>query len=106
MKKLSLPVIGLFQALGLVTYVTVVATVMSNASHWVGPVDNKFFAPIAFLSMLVVSALSCALISLAYPIILIWDKKQTANAFKIIGFTIAWLIVFIILIFTGLSLSK
>lgn len=103
MKKYPLWSIGLLQALGLGLYTSLVATFMNNAVRWFGDID-KPIGGVVFLSLFVFSALTCALISLAYPIILIWDRKQTAKGFQLIGFTAAWLLLFIAILLTTLAL--
>lgn len=55
-----------------------------------------FFRPVFFLVLFVVSALISALLVLGYPIILFWEKKQTVKALKLVVYTTAWLIFFIL----------
>lgn len=78
-KKLSLPFISFLQALGLTFYCALVGVVFWKGNTWFGN-GNNLVGPFAVLSLLVVSALICALIALGYPFIVFWDKKNTKQA--------------------------
>ena len=95
--------IGLLQALGLVVYCSMVATVMNNAERWFGKMDHVL-GPVLFLSLFVVSALICGSVALGYPFLVLWEQKNTKKALKIVGFTIGWLMVIVVVIFTILGL--
>jgi len=99
--KLSLRLIGFYQALGLTTYCSLVAILFWQGNQLFGRVPN-YLGPFLFLILLVVSALICAFISLAYPIILFWEKKQTREALKLIGITALWLLFFLFLLLLAL----
>jgi hypothetical protein len=105
MKKLSLPIIGLLQASGLATYVSLVAMIFWKGNTWFGKMDT-ILGPVAMLSLFVVSAMICALITLSYPFIVFWDKKNTKQALKIIMFTAAWLVFFVIVFLSSIALSQ
>ncbi|KKU48828.1 MAG: hypothetical protein UX88_C0030G0008 [Candidatus Woesebacteria bacterium GW2011_GWC2_47_16] len=87
--------IGFLQSLGLSAYIFLIALVIWNGEVWFGRIGN-FLGPILFLSLFVVSAIICALIALAYPFIVFWDRKNTNEALKIVGFTAGWLAFFVI----------
>lgn len=93
--KLTPAKIGGLQALGLVSYISLIALFFGNANQIFGPVD-QFWAPILFLSLFVVSALICALIVLSYPFLMFWDKKKPRLALEIVLFTALWLAVFVL----------
>ena len=105
MKKLSPPVIGFIQALGLSSYCALVGMFFWKGNSWFGKATN-FLAPFAMLSLLVVSALICALITLGYPFIVFWDKKNTKQAIQLVVFTAIWLILFVAITFTAFALFK
>ena len=96
-KKYSLPFIAFFQALGLVIYCGLVGLLFWQGDKWFGPMLS-FLGPVLFLVLFVASALISALIVLGHPFILFWEKKQTIEALKLVVYTIAWLIFFILLI--------
>lgn len=104
MKKMSLPFIGFLQAAGLSIYCALVGMIFWKGNGWFGKVDSSL-APFAMLSLLVVSALICALIALSYPFIVFWDKKNTKQAFKLIFYTAGWLLLFVVITFTIFALS-
>ena len=100
MKKLSLEAVGLLQAAGLVAYIALVAFFINTVVDWFGPKLNN---PIVPLSLLVLSALTCGLISLGYPIVLIWGKKQTIRGVKLVVYTALWLFAFLLAYFAYLA---
>lgn len=97
--------VGFLQALGVAAYITVVAVFMQNAIKWFGPLNN-FLGPIIMLTLLSVSVLICGFIALGYPIKVFWIKKQPKKAMKIVGYTTAFLFVFLALVVACLSLSR
>jgi hypothetical protein len=104
MKKLSPPFIGFLQATGLALYCSLVALVFFNGERLFGS-GGKTFVPFTMLSLFVVSALICALIALGYPFIIFWDKKNTKQALKLVGFTAGWLLLFVVLTLSIFALS-
>jgi len=98
-KKLSLPFIAFLQALGLVVYCSLVGVLFWQGEEVIG-VPYTFLGPALFLVLFVASALISALTILGYPFILFWEKKKTSEALKLIVYTIAWLVLFILLVIT------
>jgi len=96
MKKLSSPLIGLIQALGLSLYCALVGIIFWKGSSWFGNMNN-LTGPFTMLSLFVVSALICALIALGYPFTVFWDKKNTKQALKLIIYTACWLVLFVLI---------
>jgi hypothetical protein len=88
--------IGFLQSLGLSLYILLIALVIWNGEAWFGRIGN-FLGPILFLSLFVVSAIICALIALAYPFIVFWDKKNTKEAMRIVFYTAGWLTLFVLI---------
>lgn len=86
------------QALGLVTYCGLVVSFMWNVEKWFKTIP-EYFTPFLFLTVFSTSALICALITLYYPFVLFWQKKQVNRALKLVVLTAGWLVVFVLAIF-------
>lgn len=99
--KYSLGLIAFLQAAGLIGYCSLVALLISQGNRLFGKVPN-YLGPLLFLVLFSTSALICAIITLYYPFILFWQKKQTNQALKVIVYTVGWLIMFIFLILISL----
>jgi hypothetical protein len=104
MKKLTPPFVGLLQALGLSIYCALVGTIFWKGNTWFGKMNN-LTGPFAMLSLLVVSALICALIALGYPFIVFWDKKNTKKALQMVFYTACWLLLFVIITLSIFALT-
>jgi len=104
-KKLSPKKLGFLQAAGLYLYCGLIGLFFWKAPSIFGKQDN-FSIPIIMLSLLVMSALICALIALANPIMIFWDEKKTKKAIKVVVYTVAWLVLFVFLTLTTLFLTK
>jgi len=100
-KKLSLPLIGFIQAIGLTIYCSLVALIFWRGNEWFGKMNN-LLGPTLVLSLLVVSTLICALIALGYPVWIFWEKKDTKKALRLVAYTAGWLALFVILVMLGL----
>lgn len=96
-KEFSLSFVAFLQALGLVIYCGLVGLLFWRGSVWFGTISNPLGSAL-FLVLFVASALISALLVLGYPFILFWEKKQTVEALKLVGYTTAWLIFFVFLI--------
>jgi hypothetical protein len=79
-------------------YVVVVSLIM-HAGGQVFENDKTFWGPIAFLLLFVVSAAIMGAIILGRPILLYLDGHKAA-AVKFFGYTVAWILVLIVAIFT------
>lgn len=82
---------GFFQALGLVAYCGLVATVMWNASQLFKDTPD-YFGPFLFLILFSTSALICSLITLGYPFTLYFNKGKKKEAIKLVFYTTYWLV--------------
>lgn len=101
--KRSLAKTAFFQALGLVFYCTLVATLLLNGERLFGSMDKTpILGPILFLSLLVVSALTCGLIAFTLPFRIFWDEKNTKEAIKLIIYETAFLGAMVVIILTSL----
>ncbi len=103
-KKLSLPFIAFLQAVGLVVYCGLVGLIFWRGDKWFGPAQT-FLGPAFVLVLFVVSALISAFLVLGYPFILFWEKKKTIEALKLVAYSIAWLIFFILLFIIILAVT-
>ncbi len=93
--------VGLLQALGLTAYCSAVAIIFWQGNNWFGLMP-EYFGFFLFLLLFSTSALVCGLITGFYPFIL-WQRKQTIDAFQLVLYTAAWLLITILLILIGLS---
>jgi hypothetical protein len=95
------------QALGVLAYITLIATVFSQGEKWFGnQPDPQFLAPLLMLTLLSTSAMICGLIVFTYPVKLYLKTKKYEQPLKIVLMTAAWLAVFSLLIMTGIILIK
>lgn len=102
-KEKSLVTVGFLQATAVALYCLLIGLLIINGEQIFGTPDS-FLGPAMFLVLFVVSALVVALFTLAYPIMLFWDEKKTKEALKLIGYTVIWLIFYIVSIMVVLSL--
>ena len=94
-EKFSLGFIGFLQASGLVVYCSLVGLLFWRGGTWFGSMTS-FLGPMLFLALFVASALISALLVLGYPVILFFEKKQATEALKLVAYTTAWLILFVL----------
>lgn len=87
--------VALLQAVGLTVYCSLVGLVFWQGEEWFGRMPN-YWGPVLFLVLFVASALISALITLGYPMILIWQEKRVADGVRLIAYTAAWLALFVI----------
>lgn len=95
-KKIAIS--SFLHSLGVVIYITLVATLMQNGDKLFGKTDNKFFAPIAFLMLFVFSALTCGLLVLGRPMYLYFSNEKE-KAIRLLLATAGWLFVMTLLAF-------
>jgi hypothetical protein len=95
-RKLSLKLIAFCQALGLVIYCGLVSVLFWRGGNLFGP-SPSFLGPLLVIVLFSTSALVAALLTLGYPFILFWKKKQTIAALKLVSYTAVWLIFFIVI---------
>ena len=94
----SLITTGLYQALGVVAYCSLVSIIFWKGNQLFGKVSH-YWGPVVFLSLFVVSALITALIVFYKPYLMFFEKKQKKAALNTVAWTAAWLLLFVI---TGL----
>ena len=95
-RNYSLGFIAFLQALGLTAYCSLVAFLLWHSNQWFGKIPS-YFAPFLFLTLFTTSALISAIITLGYPFLL-WQKKQTRQAVRLVFYTVGWLISFTLLL--------
>ncbi len=97
-KKMSLPLVGLLQSLGILVYVLLVAAFMWN-------MERINYDPIGLLGaalmlfLLVFSAAICGLTVFGYPVYLVLDKK-VKEAMMVLGYTFLFSLIFLSLLLT------
>lgn len=97
MKKMPLGMIAFLQAAGLALYVSLVALLIWQGSHWFDQL-NSYLGPLLFLTLFVFSATVCTLIFLGYPFWLVWEGKQTRTALRLVFYSTAWLLAFLLVL--------
>lgn len=83
-------------ALGVIAYVSVVATIMQNGERIFGGI-NKTTGPIAFLSLFVLSAAITGSLVLGKPVLMFLDN-QKKEAVKLFFYTLLWLALAVIIL--------
>ncbi len=89
-------VVGLAQAAGVILYVVITAFLATSGSLLFGPLvgGDPILGAIGFLAFFCFSALTCGLIALGYPVLLLVEKRYR-RAFLSIGWTIGWMFLFL-----------
>lgn len=82
-------------SLGVLVYVTIVSSVMQSIERMGGP-ENKFFGPVAFLMMLVLSAAVVGTLIFVRPIMIFLGGGKKEGV-KLLGYTLACLLVITVL---------
>lgn len=98
MKNSNLILHGFLQAFGVAIYIVVVSLIMSNAERTFGKMDN-FFGPVAFLLLFVLSATITSSLTLGHSVILYLENRKT-EAIKLFLYTVGWLFLLTIAVFT------
>lgn len=104
MKKSKVVLWSFLHSLGVLVYVSIVATLMSWGNQWFGQ-DDKFLTPVAVLMLFVLSATITGSLVLAKPILLYLDG-QKSDSFKFLFWTLGWMLLLTIFAFIGLLLLK
>jgi branched-subunit amino acid permease len=91
-------------ALGTIAYVAVVATIMQNGEKIFGNI-NQTLAPIAFLTMFVLSAAVTGSLVLGKPVLMYLDN-QKSDAIKLFVYTVCWLALAVVILLVSSILFK
>lgn len=103
MKKSNLILNSFLQATGVAGYIVLVSLIMNNAQRIFGKMDN-FFGPVAFLLLFVLSATITGSLTLGRSVILYLENRKT-EAIKLFLYTVGWLFLITITVFTVLALT-
>jgi len=95
---------SLLNALGTIAYVSVVATIMQNGEKVFESI-NETIAPIAFLTLFVLSAAVTGGLVLGKPVLMYLDS-QKKEAIKLFLYTLCWLALAIVILLTASVLFK
>ena len=101
MKDAKLIKLAILNSLGVLIYVFLVSLFMNNAEKIFGAKDNEFLAPVIFILLFVLSALTTGFLILGKPLMLYLDgaKKEAVKLLFYTGSSI-----FVILIILGITL--
>ncbi len=97
--------IAFLQALGVLAYIVLIATVFWQGQNWFGRMPN-FMGPLLMLTLLSTSAMICGLLVFTYPVKLYLKTKKFEQPFKIILKTAVWLTIFSFLMIIGIGTWK
>ena len=104
LNKLSPINISLLQSILLTAYIFLVGHIMVNGNDWFGPMNKTpILGMVLFLTLFVLSTLISASLVLAYPFYIFWVKKDLNKATKILIQTITWLIFFLFILLSVLT---
>ncbi|KKS31692.1 hypothetical protein A2380_03730 [candidate division WWE3 bacterium RIFOXYB1_FULL_43_24] len=98
-RKFSIPFLAFLQASGFVVYLILISFFFNFVTPTFSKPVSEFYAPIVMLLLFVISAVISAVMILGRAGVLFWDKKYR-EAFTLVGWTVAWgLIYFALFIF-------
>jgi len=97
--------IAFLQALGLITYCSLISLIFWRGEAWFGRMPN-FLGPFLMLIILCTSVLICGLIVFGYPAKLYLKTKKFYQPLKLVLSTAAWLVGFSVLIILGIIMLK
>ena len=104
MKNSKLITSSLINSLGVLIYTSAVAWIMSHGEKIFGN-NQTFWMPVALLLLFVLSATITGALVLGKPIIF-YLEDQKKDAVKLLAYTVGWLFIFTLIIFTVLALLK
>ncbi len=85
-------------AIGVLAYISLVVTLMTNLEKYFANTPDTFMAPIAMLLLLVLSVAVMAILVFGRPIYLFLNNFKR-EAFFFLGYTLGWLLLFVIIAF-------
>lgn len=92
-------------SLGVLIYISLVASVMNNGERIFGDIDNNFLGPVLFLLLFVFSALVTSVLVLGRPI-LFWLEGLKKEAIRLLLYTIGSLFAVLMIVFLAVFLMK
>lgn len=103
MKNLNAPLAGLLQALGIIAYCALISGFFWAMNEYFAKPD-QLLAIALMLILLVFSAAVTGLLFFGYPAYLVVRQRKIRKALVVIGFTMAYCLVAVIIIIVFLSL--
>lgn len=95
---------SLFNSLGIIIYIGLIAGFMQNAEKIFGKINN-FFGPFVFLLLFVISAATTGFLMFGRPIMLYLDGEKK-DAVKMILSEFAWLFMFLLIALSAFYFLK
>src|SRR6187399_2047511 len=89
---------SLLNALGTIAYIAIVATIMQSAEKFLGNKPDTIFAPIAFLSLFILSAAITGSLVIGKPLLLFLSGSKQ-EAVKLFLYTLGWLAIATVILF-------
>ena len=86
-------------AIGVLAYISLVVTLITNLEKYFANTPDTFMAPIAMLLLLVLSVAVMGVLIFARPVYLFLNNAKR-EAFFFLGYTLGWLLLFVITAFT------
>jgi len=98
MNQFKIALHSLLHALGVLLYIVLVASIMTNAERIFGKMDKDLLGPIAFLLLFTISATITGLLVLGRPnYLFLNDRKKEAVTF--LSATLGWLVAITVVVF-------
>lgn len=85
-------------AIGVLAYISLVVTLLTNLEKYFANTPDTFMAPIAMLLLLVLSVAVMAILVFGRPVYLFLNNAKQ-EAFFFLGYTLGWLLIFVIAAF-------
>lgn len=101
----ALNYMGFIQSVLLLLYCSLIAALVTNGDKIFGKMPG-FLGPLLFLLLFSTSAIICGLITLYFPFILFYYKKQTVQAAHLVFYTAKWSVLFTLIILLILFIRK
>lgn len=79
------------------TYILLVAVLIINGSKIFSDGPN-YLGPVLFLILFSASVLISAILTLAYPVVVFWERKMTYKAIKLVLYEVFWLLFYIAIV--------
>jgi hypothetical protein len=104
MPNIQPKLMSLLHALAVLIYVVLVALLMNNGEKLFGNMTG-LFGPVAFLLLFTVSAAVTGLLVLGRPVYLFLSGSRK-EALQFLFYTLGWLVIITLVVFSGLILTK
>jgi hypothetical protein len=98
MNKSKIVLHSLGHALGVLLYISLVVTLITNLEKYFANTPDTFMAPIAMLLLLVLSVAVMAVLVFGRPVYLFLNNAKQ-EAYLFLGYTLGWLFLLVIIAF-------